>query len=173
MKIDRHSNSYRLVRYGMFFKEDHNWNHVIPTNLCPYVRRMILGIVMCSIYAFLFAATVGVALIAPPITLYHYLSTGLFSPFFVGHFIFGLAIWLVILGLSVVAACEVGGAFKLIGKVWSSLKKGAKATKTGVYSTVNKGVEKAFPEGSVVSVLWDYVVAAHDKVCPQLEFEEK
>jgi hypothetical protein len=124
-----------------------NGERYIPSNLCPYMRRFIR---LCIGTAF--AALIAVLVLA--ILLY---------PLFMYFVYNGLMLFITILAWLVILGAFVIHWYKQYGKHKEPLQKVLHAVEDGLSAVGHRITHNIF-------VQW--IKAAHDVVCPTIEFEE-
>jgi len=134
---------YRLALYGVFFEE-----YKLDENLCPFMRRVGLGILLISCYAVI-AAVVIAALTAP---VFQVIMTVLYGTHYwqdFGLMKLGLILWTF--------------AFLILG-VWffADTDKG-KGVRSVVYDTYKSAKVDEW-------LIIGWVHAIHYKMCPKLSF---
>ncbi len=140
---------YRLAYWGSGFEE-----YNIPENLCPFVRKMLLGMVFCS-FAVIAGAVAGFVLLDPVMTLVMYLITGFFLPYFDQTLL------------------SLGVCFYIIGTVFGSIAFCVFLYHRyewirNILSKPRNKVQKAKASSSY-RVAAAYAEAWHDKICPKID----
>lgn len=151
MNINKNSWHYRIVASGETDKK-------IPTNLCPYIRRLIFK----SAFFLLFAFVVGFVFTGA--------GSGMLTP--LGWFS-GAVFWIAsfIAGAVVICgaiAAVIGGG---IGIAYGTVKYKERKTekkRQKEKARVAAGLEPEEPK----SLAREWFDAKHDKICPTLEFTD-
>lgn len=154
IEISKTSLSYRFMLYGTFFEP--KWKH--QHNLCPFVRRMVLGWLLTAI---VWPAVISFFIIALLTPIVHAVTALYFwdsSYFFVQTHMF--LIGMVIYGLVFVAILSnLAEAF-------------VNKRKTKAYEENFAAIREGRPPKKE-SVIIHYIKAIHDKICPEISIVDQ
>lgn len=143
INVNKGSLWYRLALYGVFFEEMH-----LSPNLCPFMRRVLFGIILIAAYVFIGAYFI-MATGTPPLQLIMVMLHGAAYLEPNGAMIIGSCIWFVVM------ICVIGWFF-------ADTDAGLKVR------TVVGDTYTSLHFDDMLLVKW--VIAKHNKICPQLEF---
>lgn len=145
---------YRLAFYGS--KCEH---YDVPENLCPFIRRVVWGVILCVLIGVGGGSLLVASVLDPVISLVLWLFSSGTGPFFSD---FTLTVGLILWGFS---ACAVAG----VGVVYLVKERGLSLPE------VPKPKRYVVRDGERVLTSWGVVCewwrAIHDKICPRIEFK--
>ena len=131
---------YRFVDTNFATKDEY-----IPRNLCPFMRRVFLGIFVTTFLFSLIAAAASLMLIS---LIALFVDPSLWGPNWLPGIAFGGALWLVAIGLTFMAGwIKLSERYHFVGKA------------TDAVASIN-----------AVQTAAHWVRAKHDKLCPRVEF---
>jgi len=143
INIEKGSIWYRLALYGVFFEEIH-----MTSNLCPFMRRVMFGVVLIAGYVFL-GSLVTMCIGTPPLQVMMAIMHG--GEYIIPNLamVIGSAIW-------------ITGALIVVFWFFADTESGE-----AIRATVNKAYDKLDMDDWIIV---QYYQAIHDKICPQLNF---
>jgi len=121
-----------------------NRDNKIPTNLCPYMRNFILHLLMSIIFYALIVFNVYAALVAPVLWFMHDLGSGLRT------------VWLLGTAVDILLI--------MVGIAWLTrqMKLGEPVSRFAGKTAIR--IHK--------SLFWQWAIAVHDKICPEITFDD-
>jgi len=152
INVKKDSMWYRLALYGVLFEE-----YKIEKNLCPFMRRVILGLFLCCIYSIIIALLVF-SFFWPIVIISH---TILFGDLY--YQIHKSIPWFVGIGEYIL----IISAFLVY--YFTDTKQGIK-----LKEHFDEYFDEYFDENISKKVddnlIWKWIVAKHNQICPQLTF---